>query len=211
MEALNTQLLQFFDWLLWVSLQGSVLIVLIVLVQLILRRRLPIRWYYLIWLLLLIRLAVPWLPQSKISVFNLVPKSIQQGRIIEAISEPQSTRGMGFYLYAESADTQETQQEADSKTVFIRFVRMLPLLWLVGTVVMAGYVCVRNISLWRTVKRERPITDQKILELLEDCKMQMGVQTIIGVIVSDRIKSPALFGFIRPRLANGAAANCALV
>jgi len=174
MEALNTQLLRFFDWLLWASIQGSVLIVLIVLVQIILRRKLGIRWHYFLWLLLLIRLAMPWLPQSRISVFNLVPKSIQQGRIIESISEPQSTRGMGFYFGAESADVQETQQEADSKTVFI--------------------------SLWLTVKRERPITDQNILELLEDCKMEMGVQTILGVVVSDRIKSPALFGFVRPRL-----------
>ena len=200
MEALNTQLLKFFDWLLWVSIQGSVLIVLIVLVQLILRRKLPIRWHYFIWLLLLIRLAMPWLPESKISVFNLVPKSIQQGRIIEAISQPQNARGMDFYLYAESADAQETKPEGKSKAVFIGFVRILPLLWLVGVVVITGYVCVRNISLWLTVKRERPITDQEILELLEDCKMEMGVQTILGVVVSDRIKSPALFGFVRPRL-----------
>ncbi|MFH1881141.1 MAG: M56 family metallopeptidase [Planctomycetota bacterium] len=200
MEALNSQLLKFFDWLLWVSIQGSVLIVLIILIQVVLRRKLPIRWHYLIWLLLLIRLAMPWLPQSKISVFNLVPKSIQQGRIIEAISEPQNDRYMGRYLYAESAEAQETQPETDSKAVFVGFVRMLPLLWLVGVLVMAGYVCMRNISLWLTVKRERPITDQKLLELLEDCKMEMGVQTIIGVVVSDRIKSPALFGFVRPRL-----------
>ncbi len=200
MEALNTQLLQIFDWLLWVSIQGSVLIVLIVLVQLILRRKLPIRWHYFLWLLLLIRLAMPWLPQSKISVFNLVPRSIQQGRIIEAISESDDVGHLGYYSSMRPTEAQETQPEEISESVFIRFVRMLPLLWLVGTVVMAGYVCVRNISLWLTVKRERPITDQKILELLEDCKMQMGVQTIIGVVVSDRIKSPALFGFVRPRL-----------
>ncbi len=200
MEALNTQLLRFFDWLLWTTIQGSVLIVLIVLVQLILRRRLPVRWHYLLWALLLIRLAVPWLPQSRISVFNLVPRSIQQGRIIETISEPQRVRGIDFYLGAESTDAQETQPEGDSQAVFIGFVRMLPSIWLVGVLLMAGYVCARNISLWLTVKRERPITDQKILELLEDCKMEMGVQTILGVVVSDRIKSPALFGFIRPRL-----------
>ena len=200
MEALNTQILQFFDWLLWVSLQGSVLIVLIVLVQLILRRRLGIRWHYFLWLLLLIRLAMPWLPESKISIFNLVPQSIQQGRIIGAITESDDVGHLGFYSSMQPTDAQETQSEEISESVFIRFVRMLPLLWLVGTVVMAGYVCARNISLWRTVKRERPITDQKILELLEDCKMEMGVQTILGVVVSDRIKSPALFGFVRPRL-----------
>ena len=200
MEAFNTQLLQFFDWLLWVSIQGSVLIGLIVLVQLILRRRLPIRWHYFLWLLLLIRLAMPWLPESRISVFNLVPRSIQQGRIIEAISESDDVGHLGYYSSMRSTEAQETQPEEVSESVFIRFVRMLPLLWLVGTVVMTGYVCIRNISLWLTVKRERPITDQKILELLEDCKMEMGVQTILGVVVSDRIKIPALFGFIRPRL-----------
>ena len=200
MEALNTQLLKFFDWLLWVSIQGSVLIVLIVLVQLILRRKLGIRWHYFLWLLLLIRLAMPWLPQSRISVFNLVPKSIQQGRIIEVITESDDVGHFGFYSGMRSTDAHETKPEEISESVFIRFLRMLPLLWLLGIVVMGGYVCIRNISLWRTVKRERPITDQKITELLEDCKMEMGVQTILGVVVSDRIKSPALFGFVRPRL-----------
>jgi len=200
METLNTQLLQFFDKLLWISIQSSVLIILIVLVQKVMRRRLGIRWHYFLWGLLLIRLAIPWLPESKISIFNLVPKSIQQGRIIETFSEPQNARGMGRYLYAESADIQETQEEGGSKSVFAGFVRILPVLWLVGVLLMAGYVCVRNISLWLTVKSERPITDQEILDLLEDCKMEMGVQTIIGVVVSERIKSPALFGFVRPRL-----------
>ncbi len=49
MEALNTQLLQIFDKLLWISIQSSVLIILIVLVQIVLRRRLGIRWHYFLW------------------------------------------------------------------------------------------------------------------------------------------------------------------
>ena len=198
MEVFNTQLLRFFDWLLWASLQGTVLIILIVLIQIILRRRLPVRWHYFLWLLLLMRLAVPWLPQSRISVFNLVPRSVQQGQIIESFSQSRSTDGMGFYMHARSASAPQTIEESEAFSV--RFVRILPALWLVGTVLIAGYVCMRSIGLWRTVKRERPITDQKILDLLEDCKMQMGVETILGVVVSDRIKSPVLFGFVRPRL-----------
>jgi hypothetical protein len=66
--------------------------------------------------------------------------------------------------------------------------------------ILAGLVLLRSFRLWRTVKRERPITNEEILDLLEDCKMEMGIQTIVGVVVSDRVKSPALFGFIRPRL-----------
>ena len=197
MEAFNTQLLRFFDWLLWASLQGTVLIVLIILVQKVLRRRLPVHWHYLLWLLL-IRLAIPWLPESKMSIFNLIPRSVQQGRIIESFSQSRSADPMGFYMHAQSASASQAAEKSEAFSV--RFVRMLPALWLVGTVLIAGYVLMRSISLWRTVKRERPITDSEILDLLEDCKMQMGVETIIGVIVSDRIKSPALFGFVRPRL-----------
>ncbi|MHC4537158.1 MAG: M56 family metallopeptidase [Planctomycetota bacterium] len=200
MEAFNTQLLQFFDKLLWISIQSSVLIVLIVLLQKVLRGRLGIRWQYFLWGLLLIRLAMPWLPESKISVFNLVPKSIEHGRIIESITGPQNARGMDFYFDDESMDVLGTQMEDDSTTVLVRFVHKLPQLWLAGALILVIYICVRNISLWLTVKRERPITDQGILDLLEDCKMEMGVQTIIGVVVSDKIKSPALFGFVRPRL-----------
>ena len=105
---------------------------------------------------------------------------------------------MGSYMYGRFAsDMQKTDQP---EAVSVRFVRMLPFLWFVGTVLIAGYIFFRSIGLWRIVKRERPITDSEILDLLEDCKMQMGIQTIIGVVVSDRIKSPALFGFVRPRL-----------
>ena len=249
MEALNMQLSQLFEWLLWTTIQGSILIGLIVLIQIVLRGKLGIRWHYFLWLLLLVRLAIPWAPKSRISMFNLVPQSIQHRRIIESISKSY-VDDIGYCSSTESTSVQKTEpppllpsqesrevvaannETAQSqpqtaqetvpkptavvkpevsdtpfanlkdflKSIIYRFLRMLPLLWLVGAVVMAGYVCMRNISLWLTVKRERPITDQKVLELLEDCKIQMGVQTILGVVVSDRVKSPALFGFVRPRL-----------
>ena len=44
------------------------------------------------------------------------------------------------------------------------------------------------------------ITQQKILELLEDCKFQLGLQTVIGVVETDGVKTPCLFGYLRPRL-----------
>jgi beta-lactamase regulating signal transducer with metallopeptidase domain/Tol biopolymer transport system component len=101
---------------------------------------------------------------------------------------------LGFYLHAQPTETEQAERAS------VRIVRSIPALWLVGTVLIAGYICAHSIKLWRTVKRERPITDQKILDLLEDCKMQMRIETILAVVVSDRVKSPALFGFVRPRL-----------
>ena len=49
--------------------------------------------------------------------------------------------------------------------------------------------------------KSRPLlTDQKLLDLLEECKRRMKIHTVLGVIITDKVKSPALFGYIRPRL-----------
>jgi len=196
MEALSIRLLPFFDWLLWTTIQAALLFCLIMLVQLILRGRLPIRWHYCLWLLLLIRLTIPFLPESKMSIFNLVPRSIQQGRILESFSEPQDARSLGFYSRIGMAEP----QEEDAKESFVGLARMVPLLWLLGSAALAIYVGAGNFHLWWLVTRERPLTDQKILDLLEDCKAEMGVRNILGIVTTDKVRSAALFGFVRPRL-----------
>lgn len=98
------------------------------------------------------------------------------------------------------SDMPPTDQNGRNRTIVLGFVRTLPSIWLVGALLTACFVFAQNINLWLTVRRQQPMTDQPILNLLENCKRQMRVQTIIGVVVSDRVKSPALFGFIRPRL-----------
>ena len=196
MESLSMRLIPVFDWLLRTTLQAALLFCLIMLIKLIVRGRLPIRWHYCLWLLLLIRMATPWLPESKISVFNWVPRSIQQGGIIQSLSQPQDARGMGFYMRGGITDEQETESEA----AVVKFARILPLLWLAGGAALAVYVGASNFRLWWLVTRERPLTDQKILDLLEDCKAEMGIRNILGIVTTDKVRSAALFGFVRPRL-----------
>ena len=56
------------------SWQASVLAVLVLAVQLMLGNRLPARWRHAMWMLVLLRLALPVVPSSPMSVFNLAPK-----------------------------------------------------------------------------------------------------------------------------------------
>ena len=61
-----------FAWLLRVSGQAAVLIVLIFLVQALLGNRLAPRWRYSLWLLVLVRLLLPTPLASNFSIFNLI-------------------------------------------------------------------------------------------------------------------------------------------
>jgi len=216
------QLQSFFDWLLRTTLQASLLICLILLFQAVLRSRLGARWHYCLWLLLLIRMAMPWAPQSRVSVFNLIPQSLPHRQTEYARQEvggpdavssdaaspstaestPVSTTGVVQDTSKAITVVPEIGKEAGSqlKPLFSKAANILPLIWLTGALVLAVYVCAGNFNLLRIVKRERPLTDQNILDLLEDCKAEMGIRIILGVVATDKVKSPALFGFVRPRL-----------
>ncbi|NQT01579.1 MAG: PD40 domain-containing protein, partial [Planctomycetes bacterium] len=221
MESLSMQLQPFFQWLLRTTLQASLLICLILFFQTVLRGRLGARWHYCLWLLLLIRLAIPWAPQSRLSIFNLIPQSntkqqteyaqqeIVDDTAVSDLTSPSTTESKPVSTTvvpqgSPEAITATPQIRKDAKgrsrPVFSGLADILPLIWLTGTLVLAVYVCAGNFHLWRLVTRERPLTDQKILELLEDCKSEMSIRTILGVVITDKVKSPALFGFVRPRL-----------
>ena len=54
------------------SWQGAVLILLVLAAQWVFGRRLSPRWRYALWILVLIRLALPWTVPSPASLFNLL-------------------------------------------------------------------------------------------------------------------------------------------
>lgn len=220
MEALNIHLQESSGWVLRLTLQASVLIFLILSVQLLLRDRLGARACHALWLILLIRMVVPWMPQSRVSLFNLMPhwQPVMQQYTpaqVSDISVESRTIKTGMEQPAAATTTTTIQKQAKpiaqaseaiekrtgtSKSVLLKAVAILPLVWLTGVLALGIYVGVNSIAFLRIVRRERPLTDQKVLELLEDCKAEIGVRTVLAVVATDKVKNASLFGFIRPRL-----------
>src|SRR5687768_13187901 len=67
-----TQVGTWLDWLWRSSWQAAVLVALVLLVQLLLKNRLTARWRYNLWLIVLVRLVLPVLPESPLSIYNLL-------------------------------------------------------------------------------------------------------------------------------------------
>lgn len=234
MESLDTNLSVLFQWLLRATFEGSLLACLILAIKLALRERLPARWHYCLWLILLVRLSLPWAPQSHLSIYNLVPRPFSSHHTVPAPADGARSDTVGAKPGTVSQEkgtvpalpgTQDKslQRGQDGAAVSAPPVGALrqsdgaapamgrrpfaesvasvtPWLWLGGCLVLGGYILLRAFGLWWAVRSERPVTDQQILDLLEDCKMQMRVRTIVGVVVTDKVRTPALFGFVRPRI-----------
>jgi beta-lactamase regulating signal transducer with metallopeptidase domain len=219
MESFFSQLSEIFGWLLRTSVYAGVLVCLVLAVKAAAGGRLAARWHYFFWLLVVVRMMMPWVPQSTVSVLNLIPDSAKW-RARTFLSTEVGGRESEMSPVAikpDSADGKTATVEDKPKVIpgtpsveitdaglsagpVLRVADMLAFVWLAGVLVLAGYVFASNFRLWRIVKSVRPLTEQRILDLLEDCKRQVGVETILGIVVTDKVEGPALFGFVRPRL-----------
>jgi bla regulator protein BlaR1 len=206
MESFITELSTFFRWLLVSSVQVSVLICLVFAIKAALRGRLTIRWHYWLWLLLLVRMIMPWAPESKFSIFTFISQSKKVIVAQEATEVTFPVKTVGGEPRArqdvrpERTTSQAVQVSSGIRSLSLGLVETLSLVWLLVAFALAVFAMVCNLRLWRIIKYQRPLTEGKILDLLEDCKAEMGIQTILGVVVTDRVKSPSLFGVVRPRL-----------
>ncbi len=74
-----------------ISAQAGVLVLLVMLVQWLFRRKLTARWRCALWTLVFIRLLVPFSPDSRLSIFNLLPAwQVEEANPI-ASTQPAST------------------------------------------------------------------------------------------------------------------------
>jgi bla regulator protein BlaR1 len=182
----------FFTWLWRASWQASLVILLVLLAQGLLRDRLAPRWRHALWLIVVVRLVLPWRIESPLSLFNLFHADPATGSGVSATSN---------WAFGSSA-----QGESDlaalpgSWRAVSSWWVGVPSLWLSGAAVLLGYVLASTWRLGRAVRKQRPVTDGAVLDLLENCKEEMGVRTPLSLIELHGISSPSLFGFVRPRL-----------
>jgi beta-lactamase regulating signal transducer with metallopeptidase domain len=73
-------------------------------------------------------------------------------------------------------------------------------IWLAGVFAYVAAVGIQTARASRLWSRKRLSTDHSLLELLEDCKAETGVTAPIGLVVSSSVPSPAILGWLRPRI-----------
>ncbi len=73
-------------------------------------------------------------------------------------------------------------------------------IWLAGAIGYLALVVIQTVRVSRSWSRARLSTDHSLLELLEDCKAEAGVTAPIGLVISNSVSSPAILGWLHPRI-----------
>lgn len=174
-----------FEWMLAATLRASVLAVVILCIQLALRRWLPAGWRHALWLPMVAVLVLPVLPESPFGLFPL------KRDIAVALPEVEMVAGASL--------AEEIAPVAPPVAVEAK-VNYLALAWLAGACGMsvAGLLGYR-----RNLARVRAMATRPHVDLAEDIEisaLQAGLKRAPEVIVSPAVNSPAVTGFLRPVL-----------
>ncbi|MEC0092712.1 M56 family metallopeptidase, partial [Paenibacillus macquariensis] len=184
MNRITEHLINLFDCVWSVSIMASILVLLIMMMQHVLKHRLKPRWHYLMWLLVIVRLIVPWGPESEFSIYNWIG-----------------------YTDSVHSVVQVTQEEILAKTVIPAeaathsIYRILMVIWMIGMCLLGIYTIWINRNFAKKMRQESvTITDVRVLELFYQCKKLMSINKPIALIKSSNLATPTLFGFMKPQL-----------
>ena len=186
----------FLRWLLENSLKAGIMAGLIWVVMALVSRRISARARYLLWGLVAIRLLMPGMFPASFSIYNLWHRGTSAA-LTPSVAAP---------FPRPVAEVRTKSEISPATDLADRVIHRFPLwtvvfaVWLSGVALLSGLLLLRYYRFTRRIVAQRPLTDQRWLDLLEDCKAQMGLHVPVSVVESSLVTGPALFGFIRPRL-----------
>jgi bla regulator protein BlaR1 len=183
-NALFEHLMMLYTWVWSVSAKASVLVVLILLLHVIPGRYVKPRWQRLLWLLLLLRLTLPWNMESAFSIFNWIGG---------ARSAPTAAvTGQGGL-----PDASALGMNASSDSIYLTLFWM----WLSVAVLLGGYTAWVNLRFARRLKRYTiSLTTPALLKLFAECKKRMRLRQNVTLRSSRWVTTPTLYGIVRPQL-----------
>ena len=212
MKVLLSLIQSAFEWTCKNSLQVALLVGLVVLVQTVLARWLTPRLRYALSLLILLRLLLPAVPSSPLSLENLFRPVAR----LEAHSLAPERGGLG-----EVTDASVTPMVAEpvpvapvtplpvvtpfvatpvSRLPALSVAEVLGLAWACGLLALVSIAGWRYAQWCRLIRQGRRLTDPRLLALLDGARQAMGVRRPVTLVALARLVSPAVFGFRRVRL-----------
>jgi beta-lactamase regulating signal transducer with metallopeptidase domain len=210
--------LTFFQWILSNSLKASVLVVIILLIKLLFKDKISAKIQYLLWLVVVIRLILPWTPESPYSIYNLFqdennklpkisytvpidkPVTPQSNEVAQDETKETTIPVIPASNFADNRNRIAAEPASKSSTSEPwTMEKSIIVAWLTGVFVLMIISFVRN----RTFARQldaKLITEEEMLLTFKASKDKLRVRADIPLVQTAKVTSPSLYGVFRPML-----------
>lgn len=204
-----------FDWIILSSLMGSILVFLLA-VKFVFKSTLSANWHYYIWFLLLLRLIIPFTPESPVSMYNFIkldslenafsPQLTNFSEIRKLSAETEdSTSQLASNTIPAAPNPATVYQDSAAKPIptdveAVNWKVPFIILWLLGVALLIGYTLFINLRVWHQIRTEPKANSAAITHVVETCKAELKITQDIPVVSTNKAHTPALFGPIKPWL-----------
>ncbi|HDR3346552.1 TPA: M56 family metallopeptidase [Bacillus cereus] len=206
---INVYLPHFFDWLIETSLMASILVGFILCIKVLFRNKLTPRWQYMLWIVLMIRLLLPWSPDSSYSIYSLlsysssvsevIPKNMPATENIVNIESERKVELKSNSKMVTKTSEPEVKVSSEKQTTFSLY-QLALYVWLAGVIVLAVITFLTNRRLYSYIKKQPDITDEQVVTVFNRCKQSMKMKKAVSLRLAGKIASPTVFSFFRPKV-----------
>ena len=217
MEYISFQASSVLGWLFESTIIVTILICLILAIKALTKGNLPAWWSYGLWLLLLARMLMPWGIESRISVFNYLPAQLENKTYMPFLMErdlpiplmPDNFKASQTTAVITSTDTDLVKEsvnhyndskESNKSHFYLSLDNALLIIWFTGFIFLSITTLLKYLMFRMTIRHLTPVKDKDFLDLFEKCRLSMGMRRDVAVIVTEKVRSPALFGYFKPCL-----------
>ncbi|WP_163192225.1 M56 family metallopeptidase [Clostridium thermarum] len=179
-----------------ISVATSITALIILGIKNLLKTRISPKWQFSLWIILALRLLVPVLPESKVSVLNTVPQ-VQKIEVVKrsTIGPIENTLQKNeAYVTGQVVIGEQNKQITFSKTLMDNVL----LIWSTGSLIMLSYSTLVYLLYHKKTRRFIPAEDPSVYAVLEECKKELGISSDIKIRIGG--DTPLLKGLFKPEI-----------
>ncbi|MHC1749289.1 MAG: M56 family metallopeptidase [Cellulosilyticaceae bacterium] len=185
------------------SLMGSIVIIIIIIIRLLLLKKIKKTWQYTLWMIVIIRLLLPILPTSDISLFNIFYKTNSRENITKKHEGAMTNNGIERMqakndLVSEDKEVFMRSRISDSPNRVTHSTKVLGYsIWLIGMVLVSTYFIEIYYRLNKSLNRCPEVKDEQVLKLVEDIKIKLNLKKGVKIVDGGQAM---IFGIMRPTI-----------
>lgn len=188
------------------SLIGSLMVLILLMIKGIFRNILSSTFHYYIWIILLIKLIMPFGPQTPLNASNMHEKLFKQSTSKRETLVSFNPQFKNMKSNLSTIDSRNLHKGLISSTYSkslknkLNIENALCYAWMLGTVIfalklLAGYKILRKI----VIHSEKNINERH-KEILHNCMNILDIRSNVKISYSGEIDSPSLCGLLKPRI-----------
>lgn len=187
----------FFELCINTSVKGSILIVLILLLQKFLRRDFTAKWIYALWSLVVVRLLIPFSPiKNVVSLYNLGIIKRLQFSIKNVLLGRLGSDSNSFEIIGKTISTRFFINDVLSLDWF----DIIIIIWIVGILLLLLLFSYINLKVHSIIRRSYKYTDEDLLNVMEICRKKISLRKNPTIHISPELSSPMTCGIIFPKV-----------